>query len=112
MEIVTQVECRVITLAPLESALRAEREGHAERPIKGQDDSCGSAASIPVAGSLLISVPQMRSCTVIATGTDSVSTLTGTVPVSDRILATLPSCGADLRRNCTGAKLLPRPIWR
>jgi len=38
MEIVTQVECPVITLAPLESALRAEREGHAERPIKGQDD--------------------------------------------------------------------------
>ncbi len=31
---------------------------------------------------LLISIPQMRSCTVIATGTDSVSTLTGTGPVS------------------------------
>jgi hypothetical protein len=31
---------------------------------------------------LLISVPQMRSCTLIATGTDSVSTLTGTGPVS------------------------------
>ena len=30
---------------------------------------------------LLISVPRMKSCTVIATGTDSVSTLTGTGPV-------------------------------
>ncbi len=31
---------------------------------------------------LLISVPRMKSCTVIATGTDSVSTVTGTGPVS------------------------------
>src|SRR5438105_3282655 len=31
---------------------------------------------------LLISVPRMRSCTVIATGTDSVSTVSGTGPVS------------------------------
>jgi len=31
---------------------------------------------------LLISVPRIKSCTVIATGTDSVSTLTGTGPVS------------------------------
>jgi hypothetical protein len=31
---------------------------------------------------LLISAPHMRSCTVIATGTDSVSTVTGTGPVS------------------------------
>jgi hypothetical protein len=30
---------------------------------------------------LLISVPRIRSCTVIATGTDSVSTVTGTGPV-------------------------------
>src|SRR5215470_9868572 len=31
---------------------------------------------------LLISVPRLESCTVIATGTDSVSTVTGTGPVS------------------------------
>jgi hypothetical protein len=31
---------------------------------------------------LLISVPRMKSCTVIATGTDSVSTMTGAGPVS------------------------------
>jgi len=33
---------------------------------------------------LLISVPRISSCTVIATGTDSVSTVTGTGPVSGR----------------------------
>jgi len=37
---------------------------------------------------LLISVPRMKSCTVIATGTDSVSTVTGLGPVS----GTCPTC--------------------
>jgi hypothetical protein len=35
-----------------------------------------------VPSELLISVPRIKSCTVIATGTDSVSIVTGTGPVS------------------------------
>src|SRR5205807_6618236 len=38
VEIVTQVERRMITLTPLEPALRAELEGHAECPVEGKYD--------------------------------------------------------------------------
>src|SRR5215831_10228270 len=66
-----------VTFEPDPSAAGVIRR-NATSPLQGF-----AALGTPLCPSqLLISVPRLESCTVIATGTDSVSTVTGTGPVS------------------------------
>jgi hypothetical protein len=67
---------------------------------------------------LLISVPRIRSCTVIAIGTDSVSTVTGTGPVSGTFDVVINAPGnssihvPDLAVNQRDVQRRRRPVAR